>query len=76
MTCDPVRGLVQVPCIERNGLGAVKAVSAASLALRGDGRHFVPLDAAIESLRQTGKDMHEKYKETSLGGLAVSVPNC
>ena len=59
-----------------DGLGAVKAVSAASLALRGDGRHFVPLDAAIESLRQTGKDMHEKYKETSLGGLAVSVPNC
>jgi L-serine dehydratase len=76
MTCDPVRGLVQVPCIERNGLGAIKAVSAASLALRGDGHHLVPLDAAIESLRQTGKDMHEKYKETSLGGLAVSVPNC
>ncbi|MGB5067921.1 MAG: L-serine ammonia-lyase, iron-sulfur-dependent, subunit alpha, partial [Albidovulum sp.] len=76
MTCDPVRGLVQVPCIERNGLGAIKAVSAASLALRGDGHHLVPLDAAIESLRQTGKDMNDKYKETSLGGLAVSVPNC
>lgn len=76
MTCDPVRGLVQVPCIERNGLGAIKAVSAASLALRGDGQHFVPLDAAIESMRQTGRDMHEKYKETSLGGLAVNVPNC
>ncbi len=76
MTCDPVRGLVQVPCIERNGLGAIKAVSAASLALRGDGQHLVPLDAAIETMRQTGRDMHEKYKETSLGGLAVNVPNC
>ncbi|MGR3836719.1 MAG: L-serine ammonia-lyase [Cognatishimia sp.] len=76
MTCDPVKGLVQVPCIERNGLGAVKAVSAASLALRGDGQHFVPLDACIETMRQIGADMHEKYKETSLGGLAVNVPNC
>ncbi|MCX7646180.1 MAG: L-serine ammonia-lyase [Rhodobacteraceae bacterium] len=76
MTCDPVKGLVQIPCIERNGLGAIKAVSAASLALRGDGTHFVPLDAAIETMRQTGADMHEKYKETSLGGLAVNVPNC
>ncbi len=76
MTCDPVRGLVQVPCIERNGLGAIKAVSAASLALRGDGTHMVPLDACIETMRQTGHDMHEKYKETSLGGLAVNVPNC
>ncbi|WGW02271.1 L-serine ammonia-lyase [Tropicibacter oceani] len=76
MTCDPVKGLVQVPCIERNGLGAIKAVSAASLALRGDGQHFVPLDSAIETMRQTGQDMHEKYKETSLGGLAVNVPNC
>ncbi|CUH77954.1 L-serine dehydratase 1 [Tritonibacter multivorans] len=76
MTCDPVKGLVQVPCIERNGLAAIKAVSAASLALRGDGQHFVPLDACIETMRQTGADMHEKYKETSLGGLAVNVPNC
>ncbi|MEX5597285.1 L-serine ammonia-lyase [Pseudophaeobacter sp. C1-32P7] len=76
MTCDPVKGLVQVPCIERNGLGAIKAVSAASLALRGDGHHFVPLDAVIETMRQTGADMNEKYKETSLGGLAVNVPNC
>lgn len=76
MTCDPVKGLVQVPCIERNGLGAIKAVSAASLALRGDGTHFVPLDAAIETMRQTGRDMSDKYKETSLGGLAVNVPNC
>jgi len=76
MTCDPVKGLVQVPCIERNGLGAIKAVSAASLALRGDGTHFVPLDAAIETMRQTGQDMSEKYKETALGGLAVNIPNC
>ncbi len=76
MTCDPIKGLVQVPCIERNGLGAIKAVSAASLALRGDGTHLVPLDACIETMRQTGADMSEKYKETSLGGLAVNVPNC
>ena len=76
MTCDPVRGLVQVPCIERNGLGCIKAVSAASLALRGDGRHLVHLDVAIETMRQTGVDMSEKYKETALGGLAVNVPNC
>jgi L-serine dehydratase len=76
MTCDPIRGLVQVPCIERNGLGAIKAVSAASLSLRGDGQHLVPLDAAIETMRQTGADMSEKYKETALGGLAVNVPNC
>ncbi len=76
MTCDPVKGLVQVPCIERNGLGAIKAVSAASLAMRGDGQHLVSLDVAIETMRQTGADMSEKYKETALGGLAVNVPNC
>ncbi len=76
MTCDPVKGLVQVPCIERNGLGAIKAVSAASLSMRGDGKHLVPLDACIETMRQTGHDMSEKYKETSLGGLAVNIPNC
>jgi L-serine dehydratase len=76
MTCDPVGGLVQVPCIERNALGAVKAVTAASLAIKGDGIHFVPLDAAIETMRQTGLDMNEKYKETSLGGLAVNVVEC
>lgn len=76
MTCDPVKGLVQVPCIERNGLGAIKAVSAASLALRGTGEHFMPLDNCIEAMRQTGQDMSEKYKETALGGLAVNVPNC
>jgi len=76
MTCDPIAGLVQVPCIERNGLGAVKAVSAASLALRGDGSHFVPLDNCIETMRQTGMDMSERYKETSTGGLAVNVVEC
>jgi L-serine dehydratase len=71
-----VKGLVQVPCIERNGLGAIKAVSAASLALRGDGTHLVPLDACIETMRQTGLDMSSKYKETSQGGLAVNVVEC
>jgi len=76
MTCDPVAGLVQVPCIERNALGAVKAVTAASLAMKGDGQHFVPLDACIETMRQTGYDMSEKYKETSTGGLAVNVVEC
>ncbi|WLE00985.1 L-serine ammonia-lyase (plasmid) [Agrobacterium leguminum] len=76
MTCDPIAGLVQVPCIERNAFGAVKAMTAASLALRGDGTHFVHLDACIETMRQTGNDMSEKYKETSLGGLAVNVPGC
>ena len=76
MTCDPIRGLVQVPCIERNGMGAVKAVAAASLAGLGDGQHIVPLDAAIETMRQTGRDMDERYKETSLGGLSVSLPEC
>ncbi len=76
MTCDPVGGLVQVPCIERNAMGAVKAVNAASLALRGDGTHFVPLDSAIETMRQTGVDMLSKYKETSEGGLAVNVTEC
>ncbi|MBW8637075.1 L-serine ammonia-lyase [Hoeflea sp. WL0058] len=76
MTCDPVAGLVQVPCIERNAMGAVKAVTAASLALKGDGQHFVPLDACVETMRQTGIDMNERYKETSEGGLAVNVVEC
>ncbi len=76
LTCDPVGGLVQIPCIERNGLGAIKSVAAASLALRGDGTHFMPLDNCIEAMRQTGKDMSHKYKETSLGGLAVNQPEC
>ncbi|GGE89838.1 L-serine ammonia-lyase [Massilia psychrophila] len=73
MTCDPIGGLVQIPCIERNGMGAVKAITAASLALHGDGTHFVSLDDVIETMRQTGADMQDKYKETSLGGLAIHV---
>ena len=76
MTCDPVGGLVQVPCIERNAFGAVKAVTAASLALRGDGKHFMPLDNCVETMRQTGIDMSDRYKETSTGGLAVNVVEC
>jgi L-serine dehydratase len=73
MTCDPIGGLVQIPCIERNGMGAIKAITAASLALKGDGTHFVSLDDVIETMRQTGADMQAKYKETSLGGLAIHV---
>ena len=76
MTCDPVNGLVQVPCIERNGFGAIKAYTAASLALRGNGEHFMPLDNCIEAMKQTGLEMSHKYKETSLGGLAVSLTEC
>ncbi|WP_184648769.1 L-serine ammonia-lyase [Sphingopyxis sp. JAI128] len=76
MTCDPIAGLVQVPCIERNAFGAIKAINAASLALRGDGTHVVSLDQVIETMMRTGRDMHSKYKETSQGGLAVSFPEC
>ncbi|MFG1374389.1 L-serine ammonia-lyase [Xanthobacter oligotrophicus] len=76
MTCDPIGGLVQIPCIERNAFGANKAIAAASLALRGDGIHHVSLDQVIETMRQTGADMQSKYKETSQGGLAVNVPEC
>ena len=76
MTCDPVGVWCKSPASNAMALGAIKAVSAASLALRGDGTHLVPLDACIETMRQTGADMSEKYKETSLGGLAVNVPNC
>ena len=76
LTCDPIGGLVQIPCIERNTMGAVKAINAAYLALRGDGSHVVSLDAVIETMRQTGEDMRSKYKETSLGGLAVNVVEC
>jgi L-serine dehydratase len=76
MTCDPVNGLVQVPCIERNGFGAIKAYAAASLALRGSGDHFMPLDGCIEAMKQTGLEMSVKYKETSLGGLALSHTEC
>jgi L-serine dehydratase len=73
LTCDPIGGLVQVPCIERNAMAAIKAIQAARLALRGDGRHFVALDKVIKTMRDTGADMKEKYKETSRGGLAVNV---
>jgi len=76
LTCDPIGGLVQIPCIERNAIAAVKAVNAAKMALHGDGIHRVSLDQAIETMRQTGVDMLTKYKETSLGGLAVNVPEC
>ncbi|MBA4190300.1 MAG: L-serine ammonia-lyase [Planctomycetaceae bacterium] len=77
LTCDPVGGLVQVPCIERNAMGAIKAINAARLAvLHGDGTHRVPLDRVIETMRQTGLDMHSRYKETSLGGLALNMINC
>ena len=76
LTCDPIGGLVQIPCIERNTMGAVKAINAARLALKGDGTHFVSLDNVIETMRQTGIDMSEKYKETALGGLAVNVTLC
>jgi L-serine dehydratase len=77
LTCDPVGGLVQVPCIERNAMGATQAINAARLAvLHGDGIHKVSLDHAIETMRQTGLDMQDKYKETSRGGLAVNVVNC
>ena len=76
MTCDPVKGLVQVPCIERNGFGAIKAYTAASLAIRGSGQHFMPLDSCIAAMKKTGEEMSDKYKETALGGLAVSITEC
>lgn len=76
LTCDPIGGLVQVPCIERNAMGAVKAINAARLALRGDGSHHVTLDKVIATMRRTGRDMSVKYKETSRGGLAVNLPEC
>ncbi|HEX8443428.1 MAG TPA: L-serine ammonia-lyase [Allosphingosinicella sp.] len=76
LTCDPVAGLVQVPCIERNAVGSIKAIEASRLALVGDGSHLVSLDQVIETMRKTGLDMNERYKETSLGGLAVNVVEC
>ncbi len=76
LTCDPIGGLVQIPCIERNAMGAVKAINAARLALAGDGTHFVSLDKVIRTMWETGQDMHSKYKETSRGGLAVNVVEC
>ncbi len=76
LTCDPIGGLVQVPCIERNAIAAVKAINATQMALRGDGEHFVSLDKVIQTMRDTGRDMLDKYKETSKGGLAVNVTEC
>lgn len=76
LTCDPIKGLVQIPCIERNTMGAIKAINAAILAMQGDGKHRVSLDQVIATMRQTGNDMKSIYKETSLGGLAVNVPEC
>jgi L-serine dehydratase len=76
LTCDPIGGLVQVPCIERNAMAAVKAINAARIALRGDGTHIVSLDKVIKTMRDTGADMKSKYKETSRGGLAVNVIEC
>ena len=76
LTCDPIGGLVQIPCIERNAMGAIKAINASRIALRGDGEHFVSLDSVIKTMRQTGEDMQTKYKETSRGGLAVNVTEC
>lgn len=74
LTCDPVGGLVQVPCIERNAMGAIKSITAVRFAMRGNGEHFVSFDTVLETMRRTGKDMHEHYKETAMGGLAVTVP--
>src|SRR5450830_1906846 len=76
LTCDPIGGLVQVPCIERNAMGSVKAINAVRMSLRGDGRHFVSLDKVIRTMRQTGADMKSKYKETARGGLAVNIIEC
>ena len=76
LTCDPIGGLVQIPCIERNGMAAVKAITPARMALRGDGRHHVRLDKVIKTMQQTGADMKVKYKETARGGLAVNVIEC
>ncbi|MGY4516811.1 L-serine ammonia-lyase [Lysobacter sp. HA18] len=76
LTCDPIGGLVQIPCIERNAMGAVKAINASRMAMRGDGKHKVSLDKVIKTMRETGRDMQDKYKETSRGGLAVNVIEC
>jgi len=76
LTCDPVGGLVQIPCIERNAIASIKAITAARMAIRGDGVHYVSLDKAIKTMRETGADMKDKYKETARGGLAVNVIEC
>jgi L-serine dehydratase len=76
LTCDPVGGLVQIPCIERNAMASIKAITAARMAVRGDGSHVVSLDKAIKTMRETGRDMKDKYKETARGGLALNVVEC
>jgi len=76
LTCDPIGGLVQIPCIERNAMGAVKAINAWRMACRGDGTHWVSLDKVIHTMQETGRDMQSKYKETSRGGLAVNIIEC
>ena len=76
LTCDPIGGLVQIPCIERNAMGAIKAINATRMALQGDGKHFVSLDKVIKTMKKTGEDMKKHYKETSKGGLAVNLPEC
>ncbi|KAG1529429.1 hypothetical protein G6F50_018005 [Rhizopus delemar] len=76
LTCDPVGGLVQIPCIERNALASITAVNAARMALRGDGQHYVSRDSVIKTMRETGADMKTKYKETARGGLAVNIVEC
>jgi L-serine dehydratase len=76
LTCDPIGGLVQVPCIERNAMASVKAINAARMALNGDGHHYVSLDKVIRTMRETGADMKVKYKETARGGLAVNIIEC
>lgn len=76
LTCDPVAGQVQIPCIERNAIAAVKAINAARMALRGNGAHYISLDQVIKTMMETGRDMQSKYKETSRGGLAVCIVEC
>ena len=76
LTCDPIGGLVQIPCIERNAMASIKAINASRIAMRGDGQHFVSLDQVIKTMRETGADMKTKYKETARGGLAVNVIEC
>ena len=76
LTCDPVAGQVQIPCIERNAVAAVKAINAARMALRGNGSHYISLDQVVEAMYETGRDMKEKYKETSRGGLAIRLVQC
>ena len=76
LTCDPIGGLVQIPCIERNAMGSVKAINAQRMAMKSDGKHRVSLDKVIKTMRDTGRDMKDKYKETSRGGLAVNVIEC